>query len=81
MPSLWRFARRDGEAKMIRWLRQQFCLHWFDNLGISEHEYNEGIIVCGERRLFRQMIETRVCARCGLVDKRAVGEPVYLGWD
>lgn len=69
---------------MIRFaerLRQVICLHWFDASVTNEFTEYVGHVVCNQQRMYRYTQETRTCSRCGLVDGRRVGKPVFEGWD
>lgn len=66
---------------MMRWLKQMCCVHWFDPSITREDEYHAGHIICNQQKLFRQLVEIRICSRCDLIDSRRIGDPECLGWE
>lgn len=61
--------------------RKWWCLHWFDPPTTREYSCSKGPIIAGAQRSYLVTEETRVCCRCGLIDRRKVGDPIYEGWN
>lgn len=67
--------------KLFTRIKQALCLHWFDPVRTDEYSEHVGHFICHQQRLYEYTEETRTCSRCGLTDKRRVGEPRFIGWD
>lgn len=61
-------------------LKQVFCVHWFDDGKPYDSEYSEGSIICTEQRTYTVAVQDRICSKCGRIESRRLGEPVYEGW-
>lgn len=61
-------------------LKQMFCCHWFDETGPYTVSYWDGPIICTEQRTYNVDVKERICFKCGKVESRRVGEPIYIGW-
>lgn len=57
------------------------CLHWFDPPTTIQYSESFGPIVCLEQKSRTIKEERRTCSKCGLVDRRQIGEPIYEGWN
>jgi hypothetical protein len=45
-----------------------------------EFAESRGPIIATQQKTWTFTQESRTCCKCGLVDTRRVGEPVYEGW-
>lgn len=65
---------------MLKRIKRMLCVHWFDATTAYEFAEGRGPIVATQQKSWTFTQESRTCSKCGLVDTRRVGEPVYEGW-